>query len=259
MSYAYIGVLLVIALLIGFVSLAILWLARTVSNSVHRRTMDLLSDYDQLYDLRSREIARMERRLAQTNPETAKVVKEETPQVVERDVAPPFLMGVAERISTTQYRDGATASIYRQIRNAFQLRPSDVMDSLPNGGAGGTGGVATKLLQDLGYETVYELATMSGEDQYTLLESSLDEKTKPLLIAYGKSGSKFRILDFYAYLQDLADQEPRQTVIHVPVGTTVGKLPPQCVVVEEQDICEGFQVEVGAMLYDYCIKAREIG
>ncbi len=258
MSYAYIGVLLVMALLIGFVSLAVLWLARTVSNSIHRRTMDLISDYDDLFDQRSREIARMERRLAQPTDEVEKS-GEQAAVLVEREVAPPFLMGVAERISTTQYRDAEVGQVYRQIRNAFSQSPAEIMSTLPNGGEGGTGGVATNLLQELNYETVYALATMSGEDQYDLLESTFDDEAKALLTAYGRSGSRFRVLDFYSYVQDLADKEPRKTIVHVPVGTTIETLPPQCEVVEELDICEGIQVELGAMLYDFCIKAREIG
>ncbi|MFI3313908.1 MAG: hypothetical protein R3Y62_08475 [Eubacteriales bacterium] len=258
MSFAYIGVLLVMAVLIGFVSLAILWLARTVSNSIHRRTMDLISDYDDLFDLRSREIAVMERRLARPVETTAKV-DQTMATVVEKEVAPPFLMGVAERISTTQYRDNTTPLVYRQIRDSFSQSPEEILATLPNGGAGGTGGIATRLLKELNYETVFALATMSGADQYQLMETSLDEEAKPLLSAYGKEGSRFQVLDFYSFLQDLADREPRSTVLHVPVGTKVETVPPNCVVEEDGEICEGFQVELGAMLYDYCIKAREIG
>lgn len=258
MSYAYIGVAAVVGILIGFVTLSIFWISKTVQNNIHRRTLELLTDYEDLLAERSRELALLEARIANAQPqEVAQEAAEQ--EMLYSEVAPAFVLKAAERISTTSYRDVGLVERYRQIQTAFQCPVEDILSRLPNAGAGGEGGAATRLLQQLDFDTVYNLTTLSGEEQHQLLVEVIPQEAQWIVQEYQEQSRIFNIIEFYTYLQGKADQEPHDTVIRVPVGMAQQVAPPHTVFVEDQGICEGIQVEMGNLLYDFCIKAREIG
>ena len=118
-------------------------------------------------------------------------------------------------------------------------------------------GPATKLLEELSYDTVFRLSTLAGEDQRTVLEESLSGDALELLKDYCGSHAQFQSIAFYDHLQALAALEPQRPRLWVSPGYR-GAVPEGMELIEDPDICEGFQIEAAGSIYDYCVKGREL-
>lgn len=259
MTYAYIGIVIMAVILIGFVTLSIFWVVRSVGKSIRGKTLDIISQYDGLIEAQSLELTRLHN-LETTHTQAPKAdVTPVSTTTVQTNVAPMFIMNTAERISTTAYTDHTVGQLYTQIRNAFTATPQEIFAQLPNQGVGGSGGPASHLLEQLTFDTVFELSTLDPATQLSLLEEAVPQEAQSLLQAYQVSVKQFNSLDFYRHLQDLAQLEPRPTVIRVPRGQQVTNRPANSIIMEDDELCEGMEIEVGNVLYDFCIKAREIG
>ena len=61
------------------------------------------------------------------------------------------------------------------------------------------------------------------------------------------------------HLQALADAEPKPIRLRVPAGMAPAQMMRAGVeIIPDEEICEGFQMEADRVLYDYCIKAKEL-
>ena len=258
MLYAYIGVALVIGLLIGFVTLSIIWLSRRVSQDIRSKTVDVISSYDALLDKRRVELAALEEKIRDAQvpePET----KAAEPVKPERsDMPANSMLSAAERIGNTSYLASDISDTYRRIRSAFNMQPEEALRKI-------TGestyhpqiGPATKLLQELPYETVFKLSILSEEEQKELLESVISGEGRELLDAYCAAHKRFNAIGFYDYLTGVSEMEPKRPKLHVS-PLYAGEHPQDVDVVVDADICEGFQIEADNVLYDYCIKGKEL-
>lgn len=262
MQELYICIVVVATIVLGIVTLSIAWVARLVRENIHRRTLELLSDYDHLLERKSRELTRINRTIVEKQEELETLIHprvEVETKVEERPAAPPaFLQISVERVSRTTYRDRRLGQLYRQVKGGFSQSPQEILNSFPDGGAGGEGGPATSLLRQLHYELCCQLLTIDGRDQYTILQETLSPEELTLLEAYGKAEAKFSILGFYTYLQGRAESEPGETIIYLPMGESL-RCPPRSRVIEDPEICEGVVIVYRGQAYDYAIKGREIG
>lgn len=254
--YAYIGVALVIGLLIGFVTLSIIWLSKRVSRDIRSKTIDVISSYDALLRKRSQELAELEEKLRKT-ADVAPVETVEPEQTEHNDLTGVALLSAAERIGSAAYLDAGVSETYRKIRGGFSVSPIAALRQVMGVSGDYVQGPASQLLKQLPYETVYRLSTLSEEEQRQLLETTFDDESIALLQAYCESHRRFDAIGFYDYLVAVAEMEPRPPRLRVsPVFN--GPYPPGIEVVVDPDICEGFQIEAGNILYDYCIKGKEL-
>ena len=257
MLYAYIGTAAVIAILVGSVTLCVIWLSKKISTGIREKTVDVLSAYDVLLEKRSRELAQLEEAIRQKSlsaPETIPVQKSADPSGTMADTA---LVNAAERLAAASYRESTVGQTYRKIRNTFQYDPRQILAQIPEAAQALQPGPATRLLAELSYNTVYRLSTLAGEDQLQLLEETLEGDSLQLLKEYCGRNAQFRIIEFYDYLQAAAALEPQRPRLRVAPGYR-GSVPEGMELVTDPDICEGFQIEVAGSIYDYCIKGREL-
>jgi len=256
--YAYIGTAVVIVILVGSVTTCVVWLSKKVSAGIREKTVDVISAYDVLLEKRSRELAQLEEAI---RLKAAEAENQTQPAAVkfrpENDLLGSALVNAAERFASASYREAAVGETYRKIRDAFQYDPQQVLAQISQSAEAMAGGPATRLLEELHYDTVYRLSTLAGEDQQRLLEEALEGDALQLLTDYCAQNSSFRIIDFYDYLQSAAALEPQRPRLRVsPVYR--GSVPEGVELVVDPDICEGFQIEVMGAVYDYCIKGREL-
>lgn len=261
MLYAFIGAAIVIGLLIGVAALSVAWLSEKVSKGIRNRTIDLISSYDDLIDEKSRQLKELNEQIKQAEEEVNKKSREDAvsaPAVQTGDtgVSAAAILNAAERISAAPYRDQATGETYRKIRSSFNLRPEDVLQYIPHEYL--EQGPATKLLKELTYEIIYQLSTLRAEDQYALLMESVGEANQRFLTEYHERHKEFHAIGFYDYLKEQAANEPQPMRIYIAAADAHLKYPEEAEVIIDEDICEGFQLEVNHTLYDYCIKGREI-
>lgn len=263
MPMIYLAVAVVVGILIGLVTLCVIWTTRVVGQSVRDRSLTLLSTYDGLLEDRSLRLKELDREL-----ERAKAELEQLGQSGPADASAPagdsaegdpmaFLKAV-ERISATEYRDAGGGTLYRRIRENFDFSPEDVLPAVAAEPVRQVG-PAGRLLEKLEYEAIYRLSTLPREEQAELLGQVLPPEERDLLEDYAGLHTQFDCIAFYDYLQSRAAEEPKPVCLRVPPTGTAGNYPDQVRVVVDEEICEGFQVEVNNMLYDYCVKMREMG
>ena len=263
MVMIYLAVAVVIGILIGLVTLCVIWTMRVVSQSVRDRSLTLLSTYDGLLEERSQQLKELDQELARARAELEQV-KQGGPAVVPvvmEDTAegdPMAFLKAVERISGTEYRDAGGGTLYRKIRENFDLAPEDVLPAFTER-AVQQAGPAGKLLEKLEYEAIYRLSTLPWEEQLELLSQVLLPEERELVEDYAALHRQFDSIAFYDYLQSRAAEESGPVCLRVPPTGRAVSCPGRVRVVVDEEICEGFQVEVDNMLYDYCVKMREMG
>ena len=263
MIYAiYIAAAMAVGLLIGFVALSIIWLRKTVSNNIRSKTVGLLSVYDDLLEEKSRELAAIEADLqqhtdSQPGESAAKPGSQNSQQPSMPTLRASEMLDMAERSGGAVYRDEAVGSVYRKIRGHFSFRVEELLPVFTHASA--AGGPAGKLLSELDFDTVFRLSTMPEEDQKSILREAFSPEEIALLDAYLETHSVFHVLEFYDSLRSIADTEPKPACLRVPAGVVPEAMTRDGVqIVPDSEICEGFQLEDGNFLYDYCIKSREL-
>lgn len=257
------AVAVVIGVLIGFVTLCVVWTARVVGQSVRDRSLTLLSTYDGLLEERSLQLKELDQGLARARMELEQVKQSgrtNAPAAAEKEPEgdPMAFLKAVERISGTEYRDAGGGTLYRRIRENFDLTPEDVLPAFI-ARAVRQAGPAGQLLEKLEYEAVYRLSTLPREEQLELLTQVLAPEERKLVEDYASLHRQFDSIAFYDYLQSRAAEEPGPVCLRVPPTAAAGRYPGQVEVVVDEDICEGFQVEADNILYDYCVKMREMG
>lgn len=259
----YIAAAVAVGLLIGFVTLSILWLRRNVSENIRSKTVGLLSVYDELLEQKSRELAAVEAEIEKTGDAQAEkdaapsLVQSETAESAAQPLQASEMLNMAERTGGAAYRDDAVGGLYRKIRRNFSFQVEELLSSFS--AAPVSGGPAGRLLSQLEFDTVFRLSTLPESDQQAVLRECLPQEGIALLDAYLGSHPVFSALAFYDHLKSLAAAEPKPACLRVPADMTADEVDCGGVrVVPDSEICEGFQLEDGNFLYDYCIKAREL-
>lgn len=252
MVFGYIGAALAVGILIGVIALAIGWMSKRVTDNINRRTLGLISSYDELLNKKSMELRRLEQnapvRTAAPSPVVNLKPAEKTDDAV--------IMNYAELMSSSTYLGNDYGSIYKKIRDGFNIRPEDAIAACVTPVY--QSGPATQLLQELDYDTVYRLSSLSREEQYVLMAENLFGAQRDLLDKFMVGRKSFSSIDFYDFLQIEAVSEPHKATLYVSQRDADKYYPGDVNVVVNDDICEGFQIEADNKLYEYSIKEREI-
>lgn len=265
MVYAvYIAAAAVIGLLIGFVALSVLWLKKTVLKNIRSRTLELLSVYDELLEKKSSRLNELEHQAAivaeQDREQTGSRMSAQQESEKEAVRSNSGLSGMTKQNGADAYRDPMLGDIYRKIRENFSFYPDEIIEILTESKLPEHENPAGDLLQELNPDTVYRLSCLEPETQLAILRESLGTKEAELLDDYMKKHRTFGVLEFYDDLFFRAETENTHAILNVPKSACSGSLELESVtVLPDEEICEGFWLEEGRMLYDYCIKARELG
>lgn len=258
MLYAYIGAAVVVGLLIGFVLLCVIWISRKVSEGIRIKTVDLISAYDSLLEVRSGELAEIEEKISQYQADaTTNGPAVEPSQAPAYTVSGGSILNAAERIGSAVYRDTSIGQTYQKIKDAFRLEPMAMLQSLQGASGTQSAGAATILLSELPYNTVYQLSVLPQDEQIRILRESLSGSALSILNDYQAAHETFSAIAFYDHLRAVAAMEPQQPRLRVSPSDK-GTYPDDIEVIVDPDICEGFQIEFNNTLYDYCIKGREL-
>ncbi len=256
MQYAvYIAAAAVIGLLIALVALALAWMRKTVLRRIRSKTMGLLNLYDTLLEEKSRALNQLSAAAPQA-PAPAGEGSGPSPEAGQDLSA--ALVTMAERSNAMSHRDSHLAGLYQTIRRNFAYQPESVLAQAEEG-APWKPGPATAILGKLDYDSVYQLSTLTDRDQLDILEGILGQEELPVLRSYAEGVRQFRVLEFYDYLRDLAATEPHAPRLWVAEDALPSFAHSDRVeIAVDQEICEGYQLELDNRLYDYSIKTREL-
>ena len=253
MIYAiYIAAAAVVGVLIGFVVLSVTWLKKTVAKNIRSKTTELISVYDDLLEEKSRELAALEAKQATIPQQSVSSREPETAQAeaVAATLPASEMLGMAERSGGAVYRDDTVGKTYLKIRENFSFRMEELLAAVSDVPKTQSS-VAGRLLEQLDYDTIFHLATMDANDQCAIFGGRLPE-SRPCLWAALRQ-------EFYDHLRALADAESKAVRLRVPAAAANTQTAQAGVeIVPDEEICEGFQMEADQVLYDYCIRAKEL-
>lgn len=114
-----------------------------------------------------------------------------------------------------------------------------------------------KLLETLNFNTVYQLETLSSEEQLMILDETLAKEEQEIFLEYVRmleDPFRFEILSFMDWLRFQKSQE--DPVLYVYTGEKDEKLEnvgEQVQVCYDQTICEGMRLVYQNQVYDYSI------
>ena len=260
MNFAYIGAIIAAILLIGFSVVAVILVAKSVKKSIRERTLELISDYDSILEQKSAELLELKKESelleGAVRPEPDPEPVRASSRAADADSA--AMLRAISRISSSSYRDGSVGAIYRTIRTGFTTSVREALSQIPPEELSVTEGPATALLRELPFTAIYELSSLSSDEQYAVLSDSLKDSQRELLETYREANKRFDSIGFYDYLKQVAGAEPAPCILRVSPCSRPKDIPDGLRIEEDESICEGFELVTNRRVYDYSVKIREI-
>lgn len=256
MIYAYVGAILVAAILIVLAALAIAMLTKAVGYGIRRRTVALMEIYDEQLEQRALAFQEQQEHARETSATETVVSAPEESCPAARSAGAG--MELVSRLAETQYRDGSMGEVYRQIRGGFRFTIEEALQRVSEERRAGNSGAAYRAAQTLGTDDVCAMASLTPQQQYELLYSCGNEDINKMLEDYTEKTTVFSCIGFYEYIHQRAAEEARGCTLYVAPGVVPKDVPENIDVRNDPGLCEGFLLEDAGTVYDYSLRVREI-
>lgn len=252
----YVAVAVIVGLLICLIAIAVSMLQQRVLRNIRSKTIGLVSVYDDLLEEKSQQLATEQTPMQQVSE--TQLSQTDTALVNSIDEMSSAIMGMAERHSDVVFKSSDSGSIYNMIRYNFSFNVNELINILGNPKATHLG-PATATLQQLDYDTVYQLSTLTEDDMVFVINDTFSPEMLGMVNQYLTLHEKFDILRFYDFVKGKAELEFKDISVKVPAHVLLNVTTDKGVtIIPDDTLCEGFQVEAGPVLYDYSLKTRDI-
>lgn len=252
MQYIFLAVVIVMALLNGFMYIAVKRLADSVGKQIRSQSLRLFSIYNQVQTTTTEDHGQV----AQGQGAAALTGEERTS--TDRETAIADIVSKSILKKQPQYRNARFASDYITLKKRFNLDKDELMKTVIHQEI--TVGPAAGILDKLSLDSVYKLSSIDAKNQEKILKDLLTQEQISYIDNIMSEVKEFDIAALYYKLRMLAQVEDGKVHVLVPEDSSfLGAVPPHIAVESSQDICEGVQVLIGNTLYDYSIGKREIG
>lgn len=247
----------VMAVMTGFMVLAI----RQISIALHRELKEdvaqVLGVYDHLIEEKSMELKELNQRIDGTGKRPAAGAEQNRPGEPVGGLGSNPVSGMG-LLAGKSYRDDSFVENYHLVHDGFQADYEDIIKRVAENCRRQPKSHAGKLLSEIPFETFCSLSLLSHEKQEAVLCESLPEEGKKLFYEYRSLSGQVDSVDFYSFLKRKARDENEGIIIRTGGAVELGALPDGVFVEKEASICEGIQIFDGKTLYDYSISERDI-
>lgn len=261
MNYIYIATVLVMLILILLTGMSIMILVNNTSKNIRDKTMELISIYDGILEGKSQELHLTKVQIesaAQKHAQPNEGAKETISTTIHQPQGLSMnSVGTVENIEKANYVNTEVASLYQLIRQHFSHDAKKLLKDFPEDIKNPKKGIYSNLLEELSYENMYDLSFLSCKEQVDCLLETLDSCYHELIHQY-EENNNFSSIEFYAYLQEQSAMEGKQAIVYVSPAAKIKEIEGVQVKINEA-ICEGIQIEINHVLYDYAIQKKEIG
>lgn len=257
--YQYIGVAVAAILLIVFAFLAVVMVSRAVSKNIRQRTLDLISAYDDIMEKRSQTVEAKEKEIEEKQAQNNGNVIIKYVEVNKNPMKQISAMDIVSGFASSRYSTKTMGSVYKTIRQEFNFDVVEELKKLPNNAFDRSVGPATKALKKVNFEEVSNILALAPVNQYQEVKNLLGEECGQLLTDFCQNPAGFSVIDFYDYIQQIADTEPKGCIVYAPPYLSLKNIPENVTVKIDDGICEGFVIEADGQIYDYSIRERDIG
>ncbi|MDR1028277.1 MAG: hypothetical protein LBL63_02530 [Clostridiales Family XIII bacterium] len=166
-------------------------------------------------------------------------------------------------IAAADYKDPDFPADYREIREHFVCDKREklkrILEELPVRREGAEVLAARRVLENIDAEDVFQLATLSGHEQFDILKNAFDEDQEKLLYSYARGRESFEGFDFISWLRRFVDERGADVVVRTAnpnddLGVVDGRVRTEY----DDALCEGMYVMANGKMYDYSIRNKEI-
>jgi hypothetical protein len=167
-------------------------------------------------------------------------------------------------VNKGDYKDPAFAEEYREIRENFvfdqEEKLKEVMSMLPVGSESEETKAARRILSETDADTIYQLSTMSAEDQQHILKEVFDQPQNNLLEEYEAQrdpATPFESYKFFEWLKIYIFRTSAQIKVRTATSKTISS-PPTIDIARDDTLCEGMYIISQGKMYDYSVRNKEI-
>lgn len=256
-SATYIGVIILLCVLIGFVLSVILTLANTASNKIRQDMNKVLDSYNHLLNKKMEEYNSRNILLKENENEE----DDSTETVISKPIE--HVLNNFQGLSSSSFvrreashRIASLAEGYDAIKNEFRGYASDIDETyfqvmsdkkLNNNFEK----AILRLNEELHADSIYELSLLPNNEQLEFFKDTLNLKDMIVLEKYLEiQRKKFSSIEFYDWIKTNAISVSEDVEIRSGDSTTKG--------IYDPSICEGCQIVTGNKLFDFSISKRDI-
>lgn len=265
-SSTYIGVIILLLILIGFVLTVIRTLANSAGARIRQDMNKVLTSYDDLISAKSYEYKELcEKFEAAKNKTLVNLLNKNTSNENNvRGEGTTTVVAKEQQLSASSFikkdvkhRDIALADGYNSIKTEFRNIDEQIKENVKivsyMSERSEFDKAIVRVVNSLSIDNVYTLSLDSPNDQLKFFKNTLNEKDIVVLDKYLETTrkKKFSTIDFYDWLKIRSLEVSGE--VKVRSGNTDDDNYDY-----EPSICEGYQIISGNKLYDYSISKRDI-
>lgn len=156
----------------------------------------------------------------------------------------------------TKYKDDKFKDDYKAVKETMDFSKRNIVKEIVNENEKESNSqIALRLSKEFSFDLIYELSTLSSQDQLTALKDSLNNQQKSILNTYLENNNKpFNAIEFFDYVKRLAQSEdPNYYVKTGWESDDFSNLDDKIVTQHDATITEGIKVIHKDKLYDYSI------
>ncbi|MDR1293198.1 MAG: hypothetical protein LBJ91_07395 [Clostridiales Family XIII bacterium] len=166
-------------------------------------------------------------------------------------------------VATADYKDPDFPVDYREIREHFvydkRAKLESILETLPAEREGAEIQAARRILGSVDAEDAFQLATLSGHEQFDILKDAFDEDEQRLLYSYARGREVFEGFDFISWVRRFvfecgADVVVRTAGADDDFNAVDGRVSTEY----DAALCEGMYIMANGKMYDYSIRNKEI-
>lgn len=164
---------------------------------------------------------------------------------------------VKNPVDSTAYKNSEFKDDYKSLKESMSFDKEKVLKKIisENDNEKSYGTVATELANDISFDVIFDLNTLSPIDQEKALRSSFNNEQIKLLDEYiSQKSAQFNCVDFFDYVKQIAHQEDPS--FYVKTGwknENFDKVSNDVVTIHDENITEGIKIVHKDKLYDYSV------
>lgn len=264
MIYAYIGAALIVGLLVGLVTISVIWTMKVINRSIRDKSVELISVYDELFDQKSRELNQLTDEIKRQREYMERLEKYSdsfgngSGNGTGTENSAAEYLRATELMTQTTYLESGISDIYQVVRGKFNFDVKSLMEQIPTS-KDNSSAIIKNIMDKIPYETVYKMSSLTNDDQYGLISECMDSSEKKILDEYMELHNDFDIIIFYDWIKSMHQQKNSEKVLWTVENEYDDLKKLGYITVPDGDICEGVMIEANGKIHDYSIRKREIG
>lgn len=260
MAAVFIAIFLVMGVMIYFIAVSLRMVIESATKKVNAYFLSKLSEYDDDFEVKIAEMQQMEEQRDWLKQEIRILKMDHNSLEVSRFYRPRPIMRDTF-IPTARYIDNGFFEDYKKAKNLLVMNKEaiirTILEKFPYAGDLRRFHAAEGILNKMNFQAVYDLCSITEEEQLKVLNEELEIKEKELLSEFIEplyEAREFKLLVFISWLNQILTSE--NPILTAYLGDTEEDYSYVADIVScqfDKNVCEGIRIVYQNRLYDYSI------